>query len=256
MNLVVSGCSFSDYTEVKNVWGNYTANNLDIDYLHLAGGIGGNSRSLRIITQKIIKGEITANDIVLIQVTEPIRTELPSPTLEITEQGKAYRQRVEVDDTYENQILHYDYLHDNTSIVTRWKMDSSQWQGTDADVRLHEEYQRNVSDAFGKEITVNSLYQLYALCTMYGINFVILWGPLCNEKYFKQYWRENGITVEFPYELDFFKIWEPGKNYYDEDNYKYRLSPTDITHLSELGHETFGKAVSTSLKLFYPHLLK
>jgi len=256
MKLVVSGCSFSDYTQVKNVWGQYTANNLDIDYLHLAGGIGGNSRSLRIITQKIIKGEITANDIVVVQVAEPMRTELPSPSMEMTEQGKAYRHRTEVEYTYENQILHYDYLHDDTSIVTRWKMDSCQWQGTDADKRFHEEYQRNVSDTFGKEIAVNSLYQLQALCTVYGVNFVVLWGPVCAEEYFKQYWRENGITVEFPYEINFFKCWEPGKNYYDETNYKYRLSPTDLAHLSELGHEEFGKSVATSLKLFFRHLLK
>ena len=256
MKLVVSGCSFSDYTEVKNVWGKYTADDLGIDYLHLAGGIGGNPRSLRIITQKILKGEIEPNDIVVVQAAEPIRTELPSPTMELTEQGRAYRHRVEVVDTYENQILHYDYLHDNTSIVTRWKMDSSKWQGTDADKRFHEEYQRNVSDAFGQEIAINSLYQLYALCTIYGINFVVLWGPLCDEKYFKKYWRENGISIEFPYELDFFKVWEPGKNYYDEVNHIYRLSPTDVTHLSELGHETFGKSVASSLKLFFPQVKK
>lgn len=254
MKLAVSGCSFSDYTKVDNVWGEYTADALGIEYLHLAGGIGGNPRSLRVITQNIIKGNIEPNDLVVVQATEPIRTELPSPTLELTEQGKAYRHRVEVEDTYENQILHYDYLHDGTSIVTRWKMDSSQWQGTDADKRFHEEYQRNVSDAYGKEMTLHALIHLNALCITYGIKFVVLWGPLCNRIYFKKYWRENNITVEFPFELNFFDCWEPGKDYYNENNFKYRLSDTDHSHLSELGHKTFGESVSKSLKLFFPEI--
>ena len=79
---------------------------------------------------------------------------------------------------------------------------------------------------------------------------------MCDRLYFKKYWRENNITVEFPFELNFFDCWEPGKDYYKEDNFKYRLSDTDQSHLSELRHRTFGESVSKSLKLFFPKINK
>ena len=55
MKLCVAGCSFSDYTKVDKVWGEYLAEKLDVDYLHEGAGCGSNWRIWR---QKIGRAHV------------------------------------------------------------------------------------------------------------------------------------------------------------------------------------------------------
>ena len=73
--LVVAGCSVSDYTEVNKVWGEYLAEQLSYEYLHLAAGCGSNYRMWRLLVSHIVDNKITADDTVIVQYTTPERNE-------------------------------------------------------------------------------------------------------------------------------------------------------------------------------------
>jgi len=78
--LYVGGCSFSDYFENNKVcWGEILAEKLNMNYNHDAVlTSGSNDRIWRILTDKIIKKEITKDDKVFIQYTMPTRKEFAS----------------------------------------------------------------------------------------------------------------------------------------------------------------------------------
>ena len=71
--LCVAGCSFSDRTQVSHNYGDFLSDMLNMDYLHLAGGGGSNSRSIRLITESILSGELTPGSTVIWQPTEVTR---------------------------------------------------------------------------------------------------------------------------------------------------------------------------------------
>jgi hypothetical protein len=73
--LIVAGCSVSDYTNVKKVWGEYLAEQLNYEYVHEAAGCGSNYRMWRVLTTHILNGNITANDTVVVQYTTLERNE-------------------------------------------------------------------------------------------------------------------------------------------------------------------------------------
>jgi len=75
MKVVVGGCSVSDYTEVKRVYGEILAENIGADYIHHGAGCGSNYRTWRNITNLVMNNEITEDDLILVQYTEPTRQE-------------------------------------------------------------------------------------------------------------------------------------------------------------------------------------
>ena len=78
-NLLVLGCSVSDYTHVERTWGEILAEQLRINYIHQAAGCGSNWRMWRIAFNLVDSGKITSEDIILVQYTEIIRREFWSP---------------------------------------------------------------------------------------------------------------------------------------------------------------------------------
>jgi hypothetical protein len=79
--LIVAGCSYSDNFEVNYNYGYLLSKKLDYDYLHLAKGLGSNYRLWRKITNAIIEGKITSNDLLIIQYTTIERQEFWSEFL-------------------------------------------------------------------------------------------------------------------------------------------------------------------------------
>lgn len=80
--LFVGGCSFSDRFDSNDIcWGELLASKLNLEYNHDAVvRSGSNSRIWRVLTDKIISGEITSKDKVFIQYTINTRKEFATWT--------------------------------------------------------------------------------------------------------------------------------------------------------------------------------
>jgi hypothetical protein len=80
MKLIVAGCSVSDYTQVKLPYGEIlfkTANKFS-SYVHNAAGCGSNYRIMRTVTNQIMNGDITSDDLLIVQWTTYERDEIAS----------------------------------------------------------------------------------------------------------------------------------------------------------------------------------
>ncbi len=84
MKVVVGGCSMSDYTGLgtKQTYGEILAQNIDAEYIHHGAGMGSNYRIWRNITNLVMNNEITEDDLILIQYTQPSRQEFWSGLIE------------------------------------------------------------------------------------------------------------------------------------------------------------------------------
>lgn len=85
--LAVGGCSYSDYTQVDKVYGEFCAEQLGFEYKHYARGGSGNQRMFYILTRAIQSGELGRGDIVVLQYTDPHRKLLPEPFKRSAERG-------------------------------------------------------------------------------------------------------------------------------------------------------------------------
>ena len=251
--LCVAGCSFSDYTQVDTVYGEITAQNLGLEYLHKAGGGGSNKRITREIIQAVFDGNLQSGDYVLVQYTQSERTEFASPGMMLTEEGKQYSQRIEAENNGWTSIIHYDYIHDGETKVTRWKPGSYAWQCSGLDQELHQIYEKNsVMQNYDLEIDRNNHLLLSMFLKQHNINFSVLWFDLGIE--LLNYWKKKGIDLEGEKDVDWRLVWRPGAQWSDEVHYKYRLSPGDNSHLSQEGHLEFGARLADHFSLIYPEL--
>lgn len=128
--LIVAGCSFSDRFHVEKSYGEYLSEHLNMEYVHEARSCGSNNAIWRTITNKIINKDITADDILLIQYTEPTRTEFCSYT-----DPKSTSNVVE--------------KYDDNSYLIRYKIGAEDWH-----------YEKNISK-FLSIYTNNILYDKY-----------------------------------------------------------------------------------------------
>lgn len=78
-NLLVLGCSISDYTNVETPWGVSLAEQLNTNYIHEAAGQGSNWRMWRTAFNLVNGKTISPTDTIIIQYTEIIRKEIWSP---------------------------------------------------------------------------------------------------------------------------------------------------------------------------------
>ena len=75
MKLFVGGCSVSDYSQVNYVYGELLAKKIDCEYIHEASSCGSNWRIWRKIINHIMSGNLTSNDLLIIQYTTLERKE-------------------------------------------------------------------------------------------------------------------------------------------------------------------------------------
>jgi len=140
--LCVAGCSISDYTRVDRTYGEILSENLGFEYLHEGSGCGSNARIWRRITNHILAGTLTENDIIIIQYTEPVRTEFwsvyPMPS-------------------YKHEGPSEEPSH-NGGRILKWKMGSYTWQHYEIEKNFHRAYEKYfVNDKFSREnFTVNN----------------------------------------------------------------------------------------------------
>lgn len=207
--LVVAGCSVSDYTNVNKVWGDYLSNLLECDYLHEAAGCGSNYRMWRVLTTCILNGNITPNDVVIVQYTTLERNEFWSPKIE---------------DDYLRD-LQYD------GNIIRFKSHSYTWhKGSEA--KLMKLYERFINDNFEKEKFLNNHMMFQCLAKEYNIKnlYFVKVGA---------YGLED-LKLLDQYKNNFF-------SYSDIFNTRANHIENDPYHLSDIGHKALADNIFNNI---------
>jgi len=75
MKVCVAGCSVSDRHMISKCYGDLVSEQLGAEYVHLAASSGSNDRTWRLVTDIVVKGAITPQDLLVVQYTEVTRTE-------------------------------------------------------------------------------------------------------------------------------------------------------------------------------------
>jgi len=197
--LIVAGCSVSDYTNVKKVWGEYLADQLNYEYVHEAAGCGSNYRMWRVLTTHILNGNITANDTVVVQYTTLERNEFWSPIVE-----KNWLR----DPAFDGNII-------------RFKMHSHSWHNG-IESKLLKLYERFVNTDFEKEKFINAHMTFQCLAKEYNIKnlyFIKVGGYGFEDLSFLPQYKNNFFNYS--------DIFNESKNHIVNDQY----------HLSDHGHK-------------------
>jgi len=232
-NLVVCGCSFSDRTHVPAAYGDYLAEMLGFSYTHLAGGAGSDMRGIRLLTQAIMRGEVTEKSLVVFQLTGVERCELPSQLTDAE-----YKQKL--DRLIGKEIGHRIPAVERTwlgNIVSKFKMNSHNWQECQADKNTHTSHENNaVDEAWHAEELFTQHYSLKELCKAKGITLSLIrhrTGGFI--QHIKNIRGEEWIENYFDTELWMVNPWS------EDDKIKYGLAPDDQSHLSTVGHIAFAE---------------
>jgi hypothetical protein len=211
--LVVAGCSVSDYTQVDKVWGEYLAEQLSYEYLHLAAGCGSNYRMWRLLVSHVVDNKITADDTVIVQYTSPERNEFWSP-----------RHRVN------GQVVD-DHIPSGGSIV-RIKYDTyTQCDG--AERKFAKLWPRFINIEFELEkFRVNHM-MFQCLMKEYGIKNLYFvqagyYGLSLGDLQLLELYKNNNIICN-----DIFRV--------------ETCLPNDLSHFNDAGHKLLAEIVATEL---------
>jgi len=216
MKLFVAGCSFSDYTKVEKVYGEFLAEKLGCEYVHEGAGAGSNWRIWRTITTHVMSGNLTSDDILVVQYTgrerEEFWTDFPQP-------DTAFLPRT-IDSL--NTI---DRCANGGNII-RFKANAGSWQNNPEECdffKTYEKYFVNIHFENERFRAHNFMFQHMLISN--NIRTIFIRGirvPLFPDK---------EILPEFrPYVYDMGYEYDPAHN----------LSPSDTSHLNQLGHEVFA----------------
>ena len=218
-NLFVSGCSFSDYTEVEINWGQTLSELLNYNYVHLNKGGGSNDRSWRELSWQILEQEITDKDLVILQYTNINRREFPS-----TEFGLQKITDIQWKEVNTNRF--------GTFYTTAFKQDSDVWQVHDTDRSLHRSYQRAAPEITWHKTHFYTQHKMFdALCKKHNINIIYLHTRyLLDHIHLHEYNQDCNILNE----LDYFNATEENDMCLGYANGKFDYF--DNSHLSEKGH--------------------
>jgi hypothetical protein len=243
--LFVSGCSYSDCTGINYPWGDCLASMLGYEYNHVAMGAGNNDRTWRILTRKIVSGEITPEDLIIIQYTDLFRRELPA-SAETFEPlvipphddrpGKPVPWIIESDTPYGKMY------------TTNLKMGSHTWV-KEPHRTLHKMYEETaVDDNWTKEHFFTQHAMFKALCDKYNIRLIILrtqydahLAPA--QDYYADYENTHFVysfDILFP---DYAADRRPERSEYDLGHVSNSGVIWDTSHLSQVGHITLAEGI-------------
>lgn len=166
--LAVTGCSYSDYTGVDKVYGEYAAEQLGYNYLHLARGAGSNHRGLLKVTKAVVEKKLVAGDILVFQYTDPHRKILPS----IEPEGEYAREQIP------GKPEKWETIHGD-GWSTDYKTESWTWQGEDfvgkTNGRIHKLLQYGaINTQFETEQMALHQALLESLCEVHDIRLIPL----------------------------------------------------------------------------------
>lgn len=214
-NLCVAGCSFSDYTKVDKVYGEYLAESLGMNYIHEGAGCGSNWRIWRKIYEHVRDHRITSKDILIVQYTIPERQEFFS--------------RFKFSHLVDGRQRLRDKF--NNGDIIRYKIDSYTWQPIEQDKKFLKLYQDNHVDSEFAE------HQF-----------------ACHHTMFQHFLKDNEITTVFfksgyIYDLDLLPEFEDlsfKKN--DCSQPPYNLTATDCAHMNQKGHKNLANLLHDHIK--------
>jgi len=171
--LIVAGCSFSDRTKVKRCYGDYLADELEYNYMHLARGASSNERSWLKLSRAIIDGDITTGDIVILQYTDMFRRLLPSipPYREYElDPSKLISSHGTKPGGIELHITKF-----GKAYTTDFKSSSYEWQNEEENKTLHkniESYAINIPYDIENFALRHRMFE--SLCIEFNIKLVVL----------------------------------------------------------------------------------
>ena len=270
-NVAVCGCSFSDYTSVDKVYGEWIAEGLGLNYLHYAKGGGSNHRSVYRAARGIISGELGSGDILVFQITDPHRKILPS-----FEPDYLDPKEKEIGGPGKPEQWDTPY---GIGWTTDYKAESHTWQGpyipgsvSYLNTRLHKALElAGVSNEYETDTLRVQLHMLEALCKQHNVDIIFVQSRYIafidfNVANFRRR-NQNDIAGDAStlmstesaqkkfVETDFIKAGtahEPSEydlGYGDRNgNAEY-----DHSHLSERGHQYLGELLTTHIN---QHIIK
>jgi hypothetical protein len=221
--LCVAGCSFSDYTKVDKVYGEYLAEKLDFDYIHEGAGCGSNYRIWRRIVGHIINGTLTPNDIIVIQYTNPERKEFFSKNLPFPHQS--YESKIRIAEPYQD------------GSIIRYKYWSDAWQDYENDREFFKLYERDhINITYDREVFVVNHQMFQSLCSEYNMNVIFING---------HYIGRNNLDFKINDKYSQYTFHEDESFMYTMEN---RLAPDDMGHMSVLGHTRYSEMLYNHIK--------
>lgn len=231
--LFVSGCSFSDYTLVEKNWGENLAESLGMEYVHMNKGGGSNDRGWREISWKILEGEITSQDLVILQYTNIDRREFGATELgyqDYDDDPKRFHHK----EKFCNSL--------GTFYTTAFKYGSHAWQSSSWDTMLHLAYEHTgaISEKYNECHFITQHMMFDSLCRQHGINIMYLRTRYMDDRLEfpadNVFYEHHHLSLQAPNETMLGHI--PGHP--DPDKY-------DPSHLSEHGHALLAQLVQEYL---------
>lgn len=223
--LTVFGCSFGDYMNggLKHVYGDLLATKLGLDYQHESKGAGSNRRIWRRFWELDQQGSLD-NNLIIIQYTEPTRTEFFTPRPPFASFGQEADKNNPP--TYEEPML--------DGSILRYKFGASEWQNTLIDKEFFSLYENNyVSSEFSDLDFKWQNFQFQHALRSRNHRVIFL---------------KTRLLYSFKI-IEPFEDWsfhEPVTLLNDE---KYRYEENDFCHLNHTGHELLSN-------LLYDHIHK
>ena len=203
--LFTAGCSISTRCNAKTSYPEELAKLLNYELVNCTAGCGSNYRIWRMITKHIMDGNLTSDDLVVIQYTEPTRREFWS---KFPKNNDSYK------DSYDN------------GNILRFKIDSYLWQKTKEEVEFLRTYETNfVNDSFETENFLINNFNFQQTLKNHNIKVVFV--------------KTTRISVP-----DFFTFDEYKKSfYYDASNEDVtnNQSSKDHGHFSQKGHKLMAE---------------
>jgi hypothetical protein len=203
--LFAAGCSISTRCNAKTSYPEELSKLLNYELVNCTAGCGSNYRIWRMITKHIIDGNLTPDDLVIIQYTEPTRREFWS---------KFPKNNDNYKDSYDD------------GNVLRFKIDSYLWQKTKEEVEFLRTYETNfVNDSFETENFHINNFNFQHMLKSHNIKVI--------------FFKTTRISVP-----DFFTFDEYKKYFYYDSSNTDRInnqSSKDSGHFSEIGHKLIAK---------------
>lgn len=216
--LFVAGCSFSDNLPSPRNYGSKLAEKLGYEYVHKAKGIGSNHRMWRHLTNAIQNGELTSNDMLVVQYTNPERREFWSAV------------------PRSKQELHADIseYYDARGTILKFKMDSHQWQSNQIEKDFMKMYQENfLSEKFEWEVFNHHNFMFQSMLAYHKIPTVF---------YYSRYLNNYNVINEYKDQV----FCEPESFINDESTFMDVVN--DRFHLNDKGHSMLADMLYDFLK--------
>lgn len=216
MKVCIAGCSFSDYTHVDKVWGEYLTEKMNCEYIHEAAGCGSNYRIWRTVMGHILEGRLTSKDLLIVQYTSLDRREFWSA-------NPVFKHVPEV--KLKTQEPSY-----NGGSLIRYKYGAHVWQDYAEEKQLFELYERNfVNPRYEAECfnVYSTMFQHFLLAKNIKTIFMRV-----------RAWYHNPKSYLDEFQPYFFD--EPEEFSKDKTTW---LTESDLGHLSAEGHKRFSDLV-------------